>query len=154
MAVLLVVSIATTSPSTTTNVVLQVDPLLASGRLHGWLGVGQFRFVTTLIARQTWHACPTLLRLRRRDRTLFILSVVRSERMTLFWAVSLSVVVTVIAMLRQAAAAGPLLWINPTTTGGGAIWALELKAWLGVRRIESGIRRFGLVGALVVRQRG
>jgi hypothetical protein len=48
--------------------------------------------------------------------------------------------------LREAAAAGPLLWINPTA-GGGAAWALGLKAWLGICRFE-------LAGALVVRQRG
>jgi hypothetical protein len=34
-AVHLVVSIVTTLPSTTTNIVLQVDPLLAGRRLHG-----------------------------------------------------------------------------------------------------------------------
>ena len=62
-----------------------------------------------------------------------------------FWAVR-SIVVTVIRMLREAAAAGPLLSINPTT-GGGAAWVLGLKAWLGIRRFE-------LAGALVVRQRG
>jgi hypothetical protein len=56
----------------------------------------------------------------------------------------LSVVVTVIAMLRQAAAAGPLLWIYPTT-GGGAAWAL------GLLKARLGICRFKLAGALVAR---
>jgi hypothetical protein len=86
----------------------------------------------------------------RHGRALFIvflLTVVWSERMTLFWAARFIVVVTVIAMLRQAAAAGPLLWINPTT-GGGAAWGLGLlKAWLGICRFE-------LAGALVARQCG
>jgi len=61
-----------------------------------------------------------------------------------FWATCSIVVVTVITMLRETAAAGPLWWINPTT-GGGAAWALGLKAWLGICRFE-------LAGALVVRQ--
>ncbi len=55
--------------------------------------------------------------------------------MRMFWAVRSIVVVTVITMLREAVAAGPLLWINPTT-GGGAAWALGLKAWLGICRFE------------------
>ena len=62
-----------------------------------------------------------------------------------FWAVR-SILVMVIRMLREAAAAGPLLWINPTTRGGAA-WVLGLKAWLSIRRLE-------LAGALVARQRG
>ncbi len=66
--------------------------------------------------------------------------------MTLFWAARLSVAVTVITILRKAAAAGPLLWINPTT-GGGTAWALGLKAWLSICRFE-------LASALVVRQCG
>ncbi|KAK4095715.1 hypothetical protein N658DRAFT_502416 [Parathielavia hyrcaniae] len=49
-------------------------------------------------------------------------------------------------MLREAAAAGPLLCISPTT-GGGAAWALGLEVWLGIRRFE-------LAGALVVRLYG
>ena len=53
-----------------------------------------------------------------------------------FWAVR-SILVMVIRMLREAAAAGPLLWINPTTRGGAA-WVLGLKAWLGIRRSERG----------------
>jgi hypothetical protein len=57
-----------------------------------------------------------------------------------------NIIVTMTTMLREAAAAGPLLWINPTT-GGGAAWTLGLRAWLG-------IRRFDLAGALVVRQCG
>jgi hypothetical protein len=73
-------------------------------------------------------------------------SVIGSEKVKLFWVARLIVVVSVVAMLRQAAAAGPLLWINPTT-GGGAAWALGLKVWLGIRRFE-------LAGALVVWQCG
>ena len=38
-------------------------------------------------------------------------------------------------------------------TGGGAASILGLEAWLGISRIEFGIRRFELAGALVVRQR-
>ncbi len=64
----------------------------------------------------------------------------------MFWATRSIVVVTVITMLREAAAAGPLLWINPTT-GGGVAWALGLNAWLGICRFE-------LAGALVARQCG
>ena len=64
--------------------------------------------------------------------------------MTLFLVTRLIVIVTVITMLREAAAAGPLLWIN-LTAGGGAAWALGLKAWLGTRWFE-------LAGALVVQQ--
>ena len=52
--------------------------------------------------------------------------VVRSERMAVFWVARLTVVVTVIVMLREAAVAEPL-WINPTT-GSGAAWALGPKA--------------------------
>ncbi len=48
-------------------------------------------------------------------------------------------------------AAGPL-WTDPVT-GGSAASTLGLKAWLGISRIEFGIRRFELAGALVVRQR-
>ena len=62
--------------------------------------------------------------------------------MRVFWATCSIVVVTVITMLREAAAAGPLWWINPMT-GGGAAWALGLKAWLG-------ICWFKLASALVV----
>ncbi len=58
----------------------------------------------------------------------------------MFWAACSIVVVTVITTLREAAAAGPL-------TGGGAAWALGLKAWLGICRFE-------LASALVVRQCG
>jgi len=56
------------------------------------------------------------------------------------WAPCSIVVVTVIMRLREAAAAGPLWWINPMA-GGGTAWALGLKAC-----------RFQLAGALVVRQ--
>ncbi|KAK4150855.1 hypothetical protein C8A00DRAFT_36504 [Chaetomidium leptoderma] len=42
----------------------------------------------------------------------------------------------------EAAAAGPLWWIDPMT-GGGAAWALGLKVWPGICRFE-------LAGALVV----
>ncbi|KAK3680835.1 hypothetical protein B0T22DRAFT_445847 [Podospora appendiculata] len=71
--------------------------------------------------------------------------------MTWFWVTRLIVEVTVIRvtvirMLREAAAARPLSWINPPA-GGGAAWALGLKAWLGIRRFE-------LADALVVRQCG
>jgi hypothetical protein len=45
----------------------------------------------------------------------------------LFWATRSMVVVKVIGMLREAVAAGPLLRISPRT-GGGAVWALRLKA--------------------------
>ncbi len=38
----------------------------------------------------------------------------------MFWATRSIVAVTVVTMLREAAAAGPLLWINPTTRGGAA----------------------------------
>jgi hypothetical protein len=38
--------------------------------------------------------------------------------MTFLWVILLIVVVTVITMLREAVAAGPLLWINPATGGG------------------------------------
>ncbi|KAL2752770.1 hypothetical protein ACRALDRAFT_1065813 [Sodiomyces alcalophilus JCM 7366] len=55
-------------------------------------------------------------------------------------------IVTMTTMLREVAAAGPLLWINPAT-GGGAASTLGLKAWLGIRRLE-------FAGALVVRQCG
>ncbi len=54
--------------------------------------------------------------------------------------------VTMITVLSEAAAAVPLLWINPTTRGGAA-WALGLKACLGIRRFE-------LAGALVAQQCG
>ncbi len=47
--------------------------------------------------------------------------------MRLFWAIRSIVIVTVITMLREAAAAGPLLWIKPTTWGSAA-WALRQKA--------------------------
>jgi len=73
--------------------------------------------------------------------------------MTLIWAARLIIIVTVIVILRQAAAPGPLLWISPTT-GDGPVWAGGLKPWLGNRRIEFDNRRFGLAGALVVRQHG
>ena len=43
----------------------------------------------------------------------------------MFWVTR--VVVAVIMMLREAEVAGPLLWIDPTTGGGGA-WALGPKA--------------------------
>ena len=67
--------------------------------------------------------------------------------MTLFWVTRLIIVVTVIMILREAAAAGPLLWIN-LTTGGAATWALGLlRAWLGICWFE-------LAGALVARQCG
>jgi hypothetical protein len=46
-AVLLDVSIATTS--TTTDVVMKVDPLLAGGRLHEWLGISHLTVVVALI---------------------------------------------------------------------------------------------------------
>ena len=55
-------------------------------------------------------------------------------------------------MLREVGAAGPLLWTDPTTRGSAAS-TLGLKVWLGISRIEFGIRRFELAGALVVRQR-
>ncbi len=64
----------------------------------------------------------------------------------MFWATRSILVVTVITMLREAAAAGPLLWINPTT-GGGIAWALGLNAWLGICRFE-------LADALVARLYG
>jgi hypothetical protein len=64
---------------------------------------------------------------------LILLSVVRNERMTSLWLTRQIVVVMVIGMLREAAAAGPLLWVNPTT-GNGVAWALELKVWLGICR--------------------
>jgi len=64
--------------------------------------------------------------------------------MTLFWVTRLIIVVTVIRILEEAAAAGPLLWIN-LTIGGAAAWALGLlKAWLGICWFE-------LAGALVAR---
>lgn len=63
--------------------------------------------------------------------------------MRVFWATRSILVVTVITMLREAAAAGPLLWINPTT-GGGVAWALGLNVWLSICRFE-------LAGALVAR---
>jgi len=44
-------------------------------------------------------------------------------------------------------------WINPTT-GDSPVLAAGLEARLGIRWIGFGIRRFGLAGALVVRQRG
>ena len=64
----------------------------------------------------------------------------------MFWAACLVIIVTVVAVLGQAAAAGPLLWVDPAA-GGGAAWAAGLKAWLG-------ICRFGLAGSLVVQQHG
>jgi hypothetical protein len=54
--------------------------------------------------------------------------------------------------LREVGAAGPLSWTDPAT-GGGAALTLGLKAWLGIRQIEFGVRRFELAGALVIRQR-
>jgi hypothetical protein len=44
---------------------------------------------------------------------------------TLFWVTHLIIVVTVIRILREAVAAGPLLWIN-LTARGAATWALGL----------------------------
>lgn len=66
--------------------------------------------------------------------------------MAVFWVACLTVVVTVIVMLREAAVAEPLLWIN-LTTGSGAAWALGPKAWLGPRWFE-------LAGAFVFREWG
>ena len=66
--------------------------------------------------------------------------------MVAFWFACLSAVAAVIIMLREAAAAGPLLCINYTTRGG-AVWTLGLKASLGICRFE-------LAGALAIRQCG
>jgi hypothetical protein len=65
-----------------------------------------------------------------------------------FWATcSIVVVIMVIAMVRQATAAGSLLYINPMA-GGAAAWALgPMKAWFGICRFEP-------AGALVARQCG
>ena len=48
---------------TTTGIVLKVVPVLAGGWLHGWPGISQLTVVIALIVRQSWRACPTLLRL-------------------------------------------------------------------------------------------
>ncbi len=159
--------------SVTTDVVLNVGLVWAGGQLHGWLSMSQLRCVAAL-DRRPRHACPTLLCLWRRDKTLVLLpSVVLDQRIGpllrfnpgagggAVWTLGPTVqvrgrlrpvgfcdlaiaIVTMTTMLIEAAAAGPLLWINPTT-GGGAAWALGLKAWLGTRWFE-------LAGALVVRQ--
>ncbi len=63
-------------------------------------------------------------------------------------------IVTITTMLREVREVGAAgsLWTDPATRGGAAS-TLGLKEWLGIRRIEFGIRRFELAGALVVRQR-
>jgi hypothetical protein len=107
--------------------------------LKEWLGISRIEF-----GIRRFELAGALV-VRQRDWTYHTLSsVVWSKKAMVFWAACSVVVVTVIARLRGAVAAGPLWWINPMT-GGGAAWALGLKAWLGICRFE-------LAGALAVRQ--
>ncbi len=66
-------------------------------------------------------------------------------------AIAIVIMTTALRELREAGAAGAPLWTDPAARGGAAS-TLGLKARLGIRRIEFGIRRFELAGALVVRQ--
>ncbi len=65
-------------------------------------------------------------------------------------AIAIVTMTTMLREVREVGAAGPLSWIDPAT-GGSAASTLGLKAWLGISRIEFGIRRFELAGALVLR---
>ena len=110
--------------STTTNVVLKVGPVLASGRLHRWLSISQLRCVIALIDPQPRYACPTLLCPWRRDNIPLVLlpCVLLDRRMTVFWAACLIAAAAVIRVLTTAVFQPPgwrRRYVDSGTDGAG-----------------------------------
>lgn len=100
--------------STTTDVALEVDVVLASGWLHGWLGIGQLQFAYALILMLS--DSPVFVVARRTSPQSVFLCCVEPQDDGVLVSCLIAVAAAIVVRI-EAAAIKSLLCFNPEAEG-------------------------------------